>query len=156
MIKKTNQPKMKKANQQINILNELSSDLPLKNKAIKTIVVVILEHYKIYSYSINVVAVGDETLRKMKKKYFNKNLYTDVISFLLEKNSNFIEGEVYICPKVIKVNAPEYASSFKKEFARVVIHGILHLLGYEDETDEQKKEMRNTENKFLKELNYDN
>jgi len=37
-----------------------------------------------------------------------------------------------------------------------VIHGILHLLGYEDETDEQKKEMRNTENKFLKELNYDN
>ncbi|MEA3500263.1 MAG: rRNA maturation RNase YbeY [Candidatus Marinimicrobia bacterium] len=147
---------MKKKNQQINIFNDLNNALPLTNKAIKAIPLVIFKHYKIYSYSINIVAVRDETLRKMKNEHFNKNLYTDVISFLLEKNSNFIEGEIYICPKIIKENAHRYSNTFNKEFARVVIHGILHLLGYEDETEEEKKRMHNRENEFLKELNYDN
>lgn len=147
---------MKKRNQQINILNDLDNNLPLKNKALKKIILVILEYYKICVYNINLVTVEAETLRKMKNKHFNKNLYTDVISFLLEKNSNFLEGEIYISPKIINENAHRYSSTFNKEFARVVIHGMLHLLGYKDKTDEEKKEMRNREDRFLKKLNYDN
>ena len=147
---------MNKNNQQIKVFNDIKINLPLNNKLIKTIVLVILKYYKIHSYDINIVVISDENIREMKKKYFDIDLYTDVISFLLEKNDNFIEGEIYVCPTIIKGNAPKYESSYKIEFARIITHGILHLLGYEDDTDEQKKEMRKLENKFLKELKYGN
>jgi len=146
---------MKKTEQVVNILNDIDADLPLNNKSIKEILFLVWDNYNILSCNINIVTISDKDIKSMKNEYFNMDFYTDVISFLLEKTENFIEGEIYICPTIIEENAPNYDSSYKKEFSRIIIHGALHLLGYEDNTNELKQEMRDLENKFLKELKYD-
>ncbi|MEA1986735.1 MAG: rRNA maturation RNase YbeY [Candidatus Marinimicrobia bacterium] len=141
--------------QEIEVYNDLEIELPIAHIAIRKIILSTLNFYKKTSCKINIIAVDDKELKKMKNEYFNKNLFTDVISFLLEDYENYIEGEVYLSPTIIKRNAIDYEQSFMNEFARVVIHGVLHLLGFEDDTKESKTEMTNLENKFLRELNYD-
>ena len=79
-------------------------------------------------------------MKELNKKYRRKNRETDVLSFPGEK-----EGEVIICPSVVKKNAKNFGSSFKSELVRILIHGILHLLGYDHE--KSKKEAIKMEKK---------
>ena len=60
-----------------------------------------------------------------------------------------MEGEIYISIDDVKENAKDYSNSFNEEFSRVLIHGILHLTGYEDDSKEKKQIMRNLEDKYL-------
>ncbi len=99
--------------------------------------------------SLNIIIEDDEFLRELKKKYFNQDIYTDVITFNLEDKNEPIDGEIYISlPRVID-NSKTYNSNISKEFKRVIIHGILHLFGYEDITVNQKKEMTLLENQYI-------
>ena len=99
--------------------------------------------------SINIILTDDEFLRKMKKKYFEQDLYTDVISFNLEDPNEDIEGEIYISMDRIIDNAKLLKSSIDMELKRIIIHGILHLIGYNDQTNSQKENMTKLENKYL-------
>ena len=99
--------------------------------------------------SINLILTDDEFLRKMKKKYFDQDVYTDVISFNLEGPNENIEGEIYISMDRIIENAKSLKSSIDMEFKRIIIHGILHLIGYDDKTNYQKENMTKLENKYL-------
>lgn len=99
--------------------------------------------------SLNIIIEDDEFLRELKKKYFNQDIYTDVITFNLEDKNEPIDGEIYISlPRVID-NSKTYNSNISKEFKRVIIHGILHLFGYEDITVNQKKEMTLLEDQYI-------
>ena len=90
--------------------------------------------------SLNIIIEDDEFLRELKKKYFNQDIYTDVITFNLEDKNEPIDGEIYISlPRVID-NSKTYNSNISKEFKRVIIHGILHLFGYEDISFNQRSE----------------
>ena len=108
-------------------------------------------------YIVSVAFIKEKEMRGLNKKYLNKNKPTDVLSFpetkdFMGKIKEFenILGEVVICPKFIKKNAKKLDFSFKKELSRVLIHGILHLLGYGHEKSEQKaKEMKGKENYYL-------
>jgi len=99
--------------------------------------------------SINLILTDDEFLRKMKKKYFKQDVYTDVISFNLEGPNENIEGEIYISMDRIIENAKLLKSSIDMELKRIMIHGILHLIGYKDQTNSQKENMTKLENKYL-------
>ena len=81
----------------------------------------------------------------------NKKTTTDVISFVLERDDKVmsLEGEVYANLAQIKRQAIEYEVSFKNELFRIVIHGILHLIGYDDQQISEKEEMTKQENYFL-------
>lgn len=99
--------------------------------------------------TLSIALVGSERIKKLNKKYRKRNKVTDILSFgqtsafakasadkkkFLSFPKNGLElGEVVICPQVVKKNAKKYHTNFKKELARVLIHGILHLLGYEHE-----------------------
>jgi probable rRNA maturation factor len=105
---------------------------------------------------ISLVLVNDREIKNLNKEYRGKNEPTDVLSFmnasgpLLHYSSL---GEIVICPKVVKKNAEEDKSNFKKELVFVFIHGILHLLGYEHEknkTDAEK--MKAKENFYLSKI----
>lgn len=87
---------------------------------------------------LSIVFVGETRMRKLNKKYRGKNKTTDVLSFGQGLN------EIVICLKEIKKNAKIYDSTFKKELARVLIHAILHLLGY------NHKDMRDKEEYYVK------
>ena len=92
--------------------------------------------------SITFIFSNDDKLRNLKKKYFNEDVFTDTISFNLEEESDPIEGEVYISLERVYENAITFKQDFITECKRVIIHGCLHLLGYNDESSRDKRLLR--------------
>jgi len=85
--------------------------------------------------SLSIILIRQDRIKKLNKKYRGENKATDVLSF------DYIEtGELLICLQKIKENAKIYQTSFKKELTRILIHGILHLLGYDHEKSAIKAE----------------
>ncbi len=104
---------------------------------------------------ISIIFGNRKLLRNLKKEFFQVNKDTDVIAFRLNKyEEKIIEGEIYICLPVAEENAKLYEEPYEKEIARLIIHGGLHLIGYDDGTKSEQKEMRKLEDKYLKELKY--
>jgi probable rRNA maturation factor len=99
---------------------------------------------------IGIILLSDEKLKDMNIRYLKSDYYTDIISFNYSEDSLVIEGELYISSDRIKDNAKKYEITVKEEMYRVIIHGVLHLAGEEDEKTEQKKHMHNKENQYLK------
>ena len=99
--------------------------------------------------SITFIFSNDDKLRKLKKEYFGEDVYTDTISFNLEEESDPIEGEVYISLERVSENAHTFQQDFITEYKRVIIHGCLHLLGYNDESSKDKRKMIQLEETYL-------
>ena len=98
---------------------------------------------------VTIILSNDERLWKLKKKYFHKDLLTDVICFNLEEKGNPIEGEIYISLDRVKENTIKFNQDMEIELRRVIIHGCLHLLGFDDQTNKDKKEMTRLEDYYL-------
>ncbi len=73
---------------------------------------------------------------------------TDIITFNYNRG-NIISGDLYLNPDTIKKNAEKYKTNFSEEILRVIIHGVLHLIGYNDRNNEEKLVMREKENFFM-------
>tara|TARA_B100000686_G_C16396751_1_gene765207 strand:- start:140 stop:523 length:384 start_codon:yes stop_codon:yes gene_type:complete len=99
--------------------------------------------------SLSVVLSNKKYLNMLKKKYFDVDQYTDVIAFNLEDDGTQIEGEIYISIDDVLENSKLFSTSFDNEFKRVFIHGILHLIGYDDNNKKNIKIMRKLEDKYL-------
>jgi probable rRNA maturation factor len=99
---------------------------------------------------INIIFMGRDELRLVKKEYFGLDLYTDVIAFNLNDPDQAIAGELYLSYDQIIQNSHEFKTKAENEVIRVVIHGCLHLCGYEDDTNELKTKMTELENRYLK------
>ena len=94
---------------------------------------------------LSIALVGQGRIRELNKKYRGKNRVTDVLSF----PGNGL-GEIVICLREVKKNAKRFGSTFEKELARVLIHGILHLLGYEHEKSRKEaKAMKEKQEDYL-------
>ena len=135
----------------INIFYEHSS-IPILEKNLKSLCLEILKYKGCNKYNISIVFVSDETLKEMKKKYFNQDMYTDVIAFNLSDDDK-LDGEIYISFDAVKINSNLYNTNVNNELQRIVIHGTLHLIGYEDNTKEKKNEMTKMEDFFIKNFN---
>ena len=133
---------------EINIINH-HSKYSINKKNFKTYCKEVL-NYKGYDCClVSLIFINEEELRKMKNKYFKKNVYTDIIAFNLNNENEDLEGELYISFKTIEDNAILYNVSLENEIKRVVAHGLLHLIGYEDNNDIRKKEMTEIENNCI-------
>lgn len=115
---------------------------------LKRIAKIVLKGEKEAREEISIIFVGRKRIKSLNKKYRNKNESTDVLAFGAVPSfpavwdpatrdmfhvSNSELGEVVVCPEVVKKNAIKFKKSFKKELAFVLIHGILHLIGYKHE-----------------------
>ena len=129
----------------VEIHNEF--DIQLNKSSIQSLLENILLDNKQNTGSINIIMTDDDTLRLMKKEYFNQDLYTDVIAFNIDDNP--FEGEIYISHDRIKDNAKKFNQSFEEELKRILIHGSLHLCGYDDKTPKEKLEMTSLEENYL-------
>ena len=115
----------------------------------------VLNHYNFKSFDINLIFTSETYVSNLKKEFFSKTQWTDVIAFPMHnKNEKSVEGEIYISMPTAKDNAKIYKQSYGKELARLVIHGSLHLLGIEDDTDEKKEKMNKLEDYFLKDISW--
>ena len=124
-----------------------NSGLSIKEDATKEVISIVLSEHGYSEANISIVLIDDDSLRKMKKKYFGEDLYTDIISFNIEEDP--FEGELYISYDRVKSNAIEFSERYHIELKRVIIHGLLHLCGYDDSTKEEKNKMTELENKYL-------
>lgn len=101
---------------------------------------------------INYIFCNDEYLLEINKEYLNHDFYTDIITFDQSESNKKIEAEIYISIDRVKENAETNSVTFSHELNRIIIHGVLHLLGFKDKTNEDSLEMRNLENKMLEML----
>lgn len=122
---------------------------PIIENNLKSLCREVLISEEFEKYSLSIIFIDDEKLKKMKKKYFNQDLYTDVIAFNLSDDKSKLDGEIYISFDAIKINSELYKTNINNELQRIVVHGILHLMGYEDNTKDKKEEMTKTEDFFL-------
>ena len=111
----------------------------------------ILSNEKITNALLNIVFVDDTLITNLNREYLKKDTTTDVMSFILEKDfeKGTLEGEVYANLEQIQRQAQDYKVSWQNELFRVVIHGVLHLVGYDDQTPEDKKQMTDKEDHYL-------
>jgi probable rRNA maturation factor len=98
---------------------------------------------------ISIIFTSDKAILNLNKEFLKRAYSTDVIVFG-NKFKNTVSGEVYLSIDRIKDNSKIYSEGdFDREMKRVIIHGILHLMGYEDKTDRERELMTNKENFYL-------
>ena len=101
--------------------------------------------------NISFVFCSDEYLLEINRQYLSADYLTDVITFDFTEENN-ISGDVFISVDRVKENAKQYKQKYFHEMLRVIIHGVLHLLGYKDKTEEEIKQMREKEDYYLRKL----
>ena len=98
--------------------------------------------------SLVYIFVSDEIILKINKTFLQHDYYTDIITFD-DTTDNTISGEMYVSIDIIKSNSKDYHVEFRNELLRVIVHGVLHLCGYNDKTESEQQEMRDTETRYL-------
>lgn len=98
--------------------------------------------------TISYVFCSKEHIIQINKQFLKHNYSTDIITFPYTENER-VSGDIFICIPQVKENAFEYRVSFQQELLRVLIHGILHLLGYDDHKNEEIEMMRSKEDFYL-------
>ena len=97
---------------------------------------------------INYIFVTDDGLLKVNQDFLKHDYYTDIITFDYVKGKT-ISADIFVSLPRISENAIKLSKDFNSELQRVLAHGLLHLCGYKDKTDEEQKEMRNKEDFYL-------
>ena len=106
--------------------------------------------------SINLIVLDSEEMARMNQQFRGKEGPTDILTFsYLEKKSKFenrsskieVAGEIYLCPEKIKSYAKESGKTYREQLEYIIIHGLVHLMGYDHETDMDWREMEKIEKK---------
>lgn len=141
------------SNYTINIEN-ICTGVKVKKERISDLAQTVLLNEGVLEAEISIVIVDDEYIIRLNQEYLNKNTTTDVLSFrLTDDTGDKLEGEVYANIEQITRQASDYHVLMEDEISRIVIHGVLHLLGFDDQTGEQKKIMTEKEDQYLEILN---
>ena len=98
---------------------------------------------------LSFIFCDDEYLLQINQQYLNHDTFTDIITFDNSEEEELIEGDIFISLDRIKENAVNFDTSEKDELHRVIIHGVLHLLGYKDKTKAAKEQMSSKEDHYL-------
>lgn len=101
------------------------------------------------SGEIHYIFCSDSYLLDINNKYLDHDYFTDVISFSTTSKSMIVSGEIYISVDRIKDNAKFHKCSFEHELSRVMVHGLLHLIGYNDQSTEEKSLMTRKEDIYI-------
>lgn len=131
---------------------DISFQLEEPNKIINWVQEIINQHQQSLE-EINYIFCSDSYLLNINQEYLNHDTFTDIVTFNNSEEANKIESDIFISIDRIKENANSYNKSFEHELYRVMIHGVLHLLGFDDKTEEEKSVMREKEEACLSLLN---
>ncbi len=98
---------------------------------------------------ISIIFCSDDELLEINREHLDHDYYTDIITFDYCEDG-VISGDLFISRDTVKSNGEEYGASFTDELSRVIIHGVLHLLGYKDKSESEATQMRSKEDFYLK------
>ena len=98
--------------------------------------------------NISVIFCSDNYILDINQKYLQHDYFTDIITFDYSEGGR-ISGDLFISVDSVRENSVEYGTEFEDELHRVIVHGILHLIGYDDHTEDEIKTMRSKEDYYL-------
>lgn len=141
----------------LQIFNESDVKVPLTQAKASSILQLLSKEENAGFNLVELVYVGEQEIVRINKEHLNRYYVTDIISFRYdegqESNDNSaIEGTLYCCAPRITEQSAEFKEPVEREFQRIFIHGLLHLVGYEDTSPEEKKKMTELENTYLKQI----
>ncbi|MBN2614275.1 MAG: rRNA maturation RNase YbeY [Bacteroidales bacterium] len=127
-----------------------TSNFPFNKKLHSKWIRAVLEEEGFNLGQIGYIFCNDEYILEINKKFLQHDTYTDIITFPQgDLDSTIISGDIYISIDRVYDNAEKFDKTFENELGRVMVHGILHLMGYDDHTDEDRLVMRAKEDYYL-------
>tara|TARA_R110000868_G_scaffold304437_22_gene565424 strand:- start:150 stop:587 length:438 start_codon:yes stop_codon:yes gene_type:complete len=135
----------------LEIFNTSGLELPFQDSEAAFLLDQISDQHGVAFSFVEIVFVDEQEIVRINEEYLKRDYITDIISFRYDDNATNleIEGTLYCCSPRIKEQASEFSQSIKREFLRIIVHGLLHLTGYEDGSTKEKKEMTRLEDHFL-------
>ena len=135
----------------LQIFNETELQLPFQKEVADHLLHLIAVGEQVTFDLVELVYVDEEGIISINKEYLNRDYVTDIISFRYDEDDEDtgIEGTLYCCAPRINEQAVEFNSTPEKEFLRIYTHGLLHLTGYDDLSDSEKRTMTELEDHYL-------
>lgn len=131
-----------------------SIDKKIPKKKLHHFVKLILEDLKLSLYSLELNFINSDKIIEINKQYLSHDYSTDIITFNYSDNKNRIDGEIFISVDDATENAAKYKVSYLEEIGRLIAHGVLHLIGFDDLTPGERKKMKNQENRLIKKYKF--
>ena len=145
----------------INFYVQTKARLPFNRRSVNQIISGSAKILKVrQNFEITILLVGNKKIKALNKKFRKINKVTDVLSFGLQEDKSLVLppeekkylGDIVICYPQIKKQAKKFSSSLREEFTLILIHGFLHLLGFEDETKAGNVKMQKSQAKILAQI----
>ena len=131
-----------------------SQDSSINKRAIHKLISSLMEEFNLTISFLSISFIKSARLRDVNKEYLKHDYETDVITFNYSKKIKDIDGEILISFEEADRNSKKYKVTYGKELCRLVIHGMLHLLNFDDNNKENKKIMKRMENKLILSYNF--
>ena len=112
----------------------------------------VLEEEGISRATLSIAVVSDKAIRQLNRRYLQHDYATDVISFLLDSGAGWLEGEIIVSADTAATQAPQFGFSPQDELLLYVIHGTLHLVGFDDTTPAARRKMQARQRRYLRRL----
>jgi len=122
----------------------------INKKAVHKLIHFIKNEFNFTINNLEINFVKPDTILEINKNHLNHNYLTDVISFNYSNENYNLDAEIFICCEVAKENAKIYKVKYEEELRRLIIHGILHLIGYDDVKPSLRKKMKQIEDLLVK------
>ena len=131
-----------------------SQDPAINKRAVHSLISALRIEFELKISFLSISFINSSELKEVNKKYLKHDFNTDVITFNYSKQVNEIDGEILISFEDARLNARKYKTNYNKEINRLMVHGILHLLNYDDNNKKNKAIMKQMENKLINRYNF--
>jgi len=118
-------------------------------RGIKSVLSQLIDNQGYTINCVNIIICSDPYLLNINRTYLDHDYYTDIITFDNSEKHGYIDADLFISIDTVKSNAKLFGTTTLQELRRVIIHGVLHLVGFNDKTESQKNEMRLKEDEYL-------
>ena len=133
-----------------NLVISIEQKIKIRKKLIHELIESLKSDLDFELESLEINIVSQKSIHELNKKYLSHDFTTDIITFNYSGENYNLDGEVFVSLEDACENAVKYKVSLQMELTRLIIHGILHLLGYDDIRENDKKKMKRLENRLVK------
>ncbi len=136
-----------------NVFVSCEKGIRINKNSVHKIVKLICDELNLRVNSLEFNFVSSSTMIEVNNKYLQHNFETDIITFDYSSEKNKLDGEIFISLNDAVVNSKKYKVSVDNELLRLIAHGILHLLGYDDSTSSKRRKMKSVEDNLVSSFN---
>lgn len=132
-----------------NIKVSYQDNYRLSKSNINRVIKYLISELNLTVSSVEINFVSGNVIQNINKKYLKHNYITDIITFSYSSEGEPVDAEIFICSQAAKENSVKYKVTLDEEITRLIVHGFLHIVGFDDQTDYKRRKMRAKENELL-------